>query len=120
MTERITHGRHCTCSACARADWTNPDLAPCGMHGSSCPRKYQPWGLAGEQRRFDPGRDWGHKVRLSVYVEGDQAETQHVADLLLDAIGRCELNSAPGVDFIGCMIEVEHDSPRDQGAGGLR
>ena len=45
--ERITHGRHCTCSACADEDWTNPQLAPCGMHGSSCPREYQPWGPAG-------------------------------------------------------------------------
>lgn len=46
--ERITHGRHCTCSACAREDWTNPELAPCGMHGSSCPRSYRPLGAAGE------------------------------------------------------------------------
>ena len=48
---KITHGRHCTCSACAAEDWTDPRLAPCGMHGSSCPREYQPWGLAGT-------RDW--------------------------------------------------------------
>jgi hypothetical protein len=48
---KITHGRHCTCSACAREDWTSPGIAPCGMHGSSCPRRYQPWGLAGS-------RDW--------------------------------------------------------------
>lgn len=46
--ERITHGRHCTCSACAREDWTNADLAPCGMHGDDCPALYQPWGLAGD------------------------------------------------------------------------
>lgn len=44
---RITHGRHCTCSACAREDWTNPDLAPCGMHGSDCPALYQPVAAAG-------------------------------------------------------------------------
>ena len=43
----ITHGRHCTCSACAREDWTNADLAPCGMHGSDCPALYDPWGPAG-------------------------------------------------------------------------
>lgn len=44
---RITHGRHCTCGACASEDWTNPKLAPCGMHGASCPREYQPRGKAG-------------------------------------------------------------------------
>jgi hypothetical protein len=45
--QKITHGRHCTCSACAREDWTQRRLAPCGMHGSSCPREYQPWGAPG-------------------------------------------------------------------------
>ena len=45
---RITHGRHCTCSACAREDWTNPDLAPCGMHGEDCLALYQPLGFAGD------------------------------------------------------------------------
>lgn len=45
--ERITHGRHCTCSACAREDWTQTHLAPCGMHGPSCPRVYAPLGGAG-------------------------------------------------------------------------
>jgi hypothetical protein len=40
---RRTHGRHCPCSACAREDWTNPNLAPCGMHGPSCPAIYDPY-----------------------------------------------------------------------------
>lgn len=48
MSQRITHGRHCTCSSCAREDWTNPGLAPCGMHGSDCPGLYAPLGLAGD------------------------------------------------------------------------
>ena len=39
---RITHGRHCTCTPCRVEDWTNPALAPCGMHGKDCPREYQP------------------------------------------------------------------------------
>jgi hypothetical protein len=52
-SERITHGRHCTCSACAREDWTNPALAPCGMHGLFCPALYQPWGPAGSHRSAD-------------------------------------------------------------------
>lgn len=38
----LTHGRHCSCSSCAREDWTRPDLAPCGMHGPECPPVYMP------------------------------------------------------------------------------
>jgi hypothetical protein len=38
--KRVTHGRHCPCSACAQEDWTNPRLAPCGMHGPECPAVY--------------------------------------------------------------------------------
>lgn len=45
--ERVTHGRHCLCGACARQDWAEPQLAPCGMHGSSCPPVYAPLGVAG-------------------------------------------------------------------------
>lgn len=45
--DRITHGRHCVCSACARQDWTDSRLASCGMHGASCPARYQPLGMAG-------------------------------------------------------------------------
>lgn len=44
---RVTHGRHCTCGACEREDWTRPDLGPCGMHGKDCPREYAPIALAG-------------------------------------------------------------------------
>lgn len=46
--ERITHGRHCLCSACAAQDWAEPGLAPCGMHGPSCPPVYAPLGAAGD------------------------------------------------------------------------
>jgi hypothetical protein len=42
MSVKLTHGRHCRCSACARQDWAEPGLAPCGMHGSSCPPVYAP------------------------------------------------------------------------------
>ena len=38
----LTHGRHCTCSACRAEDWTQTWIAPCGMHGASCERAYQP------------------------------------------------------------------------------
>ena len=47
-TQRITHGRHCTCTPCRVEDWTNPALAPCGMHGRDCPREYAPLGGAGQ------------------------------------------------------------------------
>jgi hypothetical protein len=39
--KRVTHGRHCTCSACAREDWARI-TGPCGMHGSDCPPVYAP------------------------------------------------------------------------------
>lgn len=45
--ERITHGRHCTCSPCARENWGDPSLSHCGMHGPSCPGVYAPLGPAG-------------------------------------------------------------------------
>jgi hypothetical protein len=38
----VTHGRHCPCTACKQEDWTNPRLAPCGMHGPGCPAAYAP------------------------------------------------------------------------------
>lgn len=37
------HGRHCPCTACAQEDWARPDLAPCGLHGESCPNTYAPY-----------------------------------------------------------------------------
>lgn len=46
--ERITHGRHCACTACARQDWADPRLVACGMHGPDCPPRYQPFGGAGQ------------------------------------------------------------------------
>lgn len=39
---KVTHGRHCSCSACAAEDWTRPELACCGMHGPTCPAVYAP------------------------------------------------------------------------------
>jgi hypothetical protein len=46
----LTHGRHCPCSACAREDWTNPNLAPCGMHGPTCAAVYAPIPRAREEK----------------------------------------------------------------------
>jgi hypothetical protein len=45
--QRVTHGRHCPCSACAREDWTRI-TGPCGMHGAECPAVYAPLGVEGE------------------------------------------------------------------------
>lgn len=50
---RIQHGRHCPCSACQREDWTNPNLAPCGMHGASCPEPARSMQGAGAGIRYD-------------------------------------------------------------------
>jgi hypothetical protein len=41
--QKVTHGRHCPCSACAREDWTRI-TGPCGMHGKDCPAVYAPSG----------------------------------------------------------------------------
>lgn len=46
--QSITHGRHCACSSCAAEDWTDPRLAPCGMHGRGCPARYEALGNAGD------------------------------------------------------------------------
>lgn len=40
---RLTHGRHCKCFSCFQQDWSEPQLAPCGMHGASCPGVYDPY-----------------------------------------------------------------------------
>jgi hypothetical protein len=47
--EHLTHGRHCSCSACAREDWARPELAACGMHGPLCPPVYAPLGAPGDR-----------------------------------------------------------------------
>lgn len=36
-----THGRHCSCRACAAEDWPRV-TSPCGMHGPDCPAVYDP------------------------------------------------------------------------------
>lgn len=45
--QRVTHGRHCICSACKQEDWTRIS-GPCGMHGKDCPAVYAPLGAAGD------------------------------------------------------------------------
>lgn len=57
--EKISHGRHCVCSACAAQDWSDPRLSCCGMHGSSCPPMYAPLGGARRRAGLDlTGIDW--------------------------------------------------------------
>lgn len=53
VAKRVTHGRHCPCSACAREDWTKI-TGPCGMHGAECPAVYDPLPQVaeGRERRF--------------------------------------------------------------------
>jgi len=36
-SNRVTHGRHCSCTPCRAQDWNDPGLAPCGMHPKGCP-----------------------------------------------------------------------------------
>ena len=67
---KITHGRHCICSACAAEDWTNPQLACCGMHGPSCPREYAPLGGAGQRVPSSEPRP-ENPYRLAREVEND-------------------------------------------------
>lgn len=73
--ERISHGRHCTCTPCAQEDWTNPDLAPCGMHGPSCSQQYQPLGGAGEVLPItDPERGSGDRGTSPPSLSAEQAD----------------------------------------------
>lgn len=37
IPNRVTHGRHCSCTPCRAQNWNDPGLAPCGMHPHGCP-----------------------------------------------------------------------------------
>jgi len=74
---QITHGRHCACSACAAQDWSEPQLAPCGMHGSSCPPRYDPWGVAGDPLE-KPCDDCGRPIERPWAYCGDCLGTKFV------------------------------------------
>lgn len=61
--QRVTHGRHCVCSACTAQDWSEPQLAACGMHGPSCLPRYAPLAGAGDVlERLHPCPDCGELV----------------------------------------------------------
>lgn len=82
--ERITHGRHCVCSACAAQDWAEPGLAPCGIHGSSCPLVYAPLGDAGDIVSGSSASvrvDTEPSERPRLYTDGDVAKIANLARL---------------------------------------
>ena len=82
--EHITHGRHCICSACAAEDWTDPEIAFCGMHGPWCPREYQPLGRAGSY--YFPEPPDGKRVYKWVYrVSGQITLTEQDAKDHMDS-----------------------------------
>lgn len=75
-SERVTHGRHCSCYACACQDWSEPGLASCGMHGASCPPEYAPLGSAGDTvavpMRPSPGNLFSGLASLQRMSKHDQ------------------------------------------------
>lgn len=71
--ERITHGRHCRCSSCAREDWSHPDLASCGMHGETCPGVYDPRGRPGDVVPTETARAAADRFFADAALELDSA-----------------------------------------------
>lgn len=79
--ERVTHGRHCICSACGAEDWTNPNLAPCGMHGVGCPPVYAPLGAAGQQVRAAASTSpWLRALSMAVEAVRERDEARAEAE----------------------------------------
>ncbi len=93
--ETITHGRHCTCSACAREDWTDLRFV-CGMHGHECPHSYQPLGAAGEAVTTNPNQA----------VEGS-AVAETFEDALLEEIHGLEDHLAALQHAVSRMLQAE-------------
>jgi hypothetical protein len=62
---KVTHGRHCVCSACKAQDWTEPQLASCGMHGNDCPYPAGdgPLFAPGDEFRLQFHPDWENRFR---------------------------------------------------------
>ncbi|MFI0434093.1 MAG: hypothetical protein ACH36H_13245 [Candidatus Nanopelagicales bacterium] len=100
---RLTHGRHCRCTPCAREDWTRPDLAHCGMHGPSCPAVYAPFAAPCEH-------DWH-------YYDGNETEGTESICSKCRTVRDDAQPIAPDAEpercaFRGCgmpMIDVRHD-----------
>lgn len=108
--QRVTHGRHCKCAACAREDWTNPDLACCGMHGEDCPALYQPWGRAGDY--VDPANVGRATAPYSFTVEVTQRF--HITRELPYEGHPDFLDSEAAAEAITNYIEAHHgDLPPD-------
>lgn len=108
--QRVTHGRHCTCSPCAAQDWADPQLAPCGMHGRECPPVYAPLGAAGELVLVEPGPASG-TIRLTFNVEAQVALSRVTAGWT-DAEARALLDG--DVDALEGAVAVILDRYRDE------
>lgn len=86
--EWITHGRHCICSACAAQDWAEPQLAPCGMHGPSCPPVYAPLGAPGdlaEHPETGEREAWAAKLDAEIEAGKTLELTRHEVEAFLAA-----------------------------------
>lgn len=85
----VTHGRHCPCSACKAEDWTDPRLAPCGMHGADCPREYAPM-------RFGPD-----------FLSGDDGEAFFVRrDLAASPRAALSVGLREGTNLAGYAVDL--------------
>lgn len=51
---------------------------------------------------------WGHKITVSIYVEGPPEKAEEVIDCLSEA-------ALPTIDFMGVAVAEVQDEPRDQG-----
>jgi hypothetical protein len=109
LRERITHGRHCVCSACAAEDWTNPNLAPCGMHGPSCPPVYAPipredaWTASDRRLTKAEGREGRLRWRRDHDYDPARVYVSEPFDIIWDPAGRTEDEDG------GWWLESDHE-----------
>lgn len=101
--ERITHGRHCLCSACAAQDWAEPQLAPCGMHGPSCPPVYAPLGAAGDSVGAVAGA--APQTTRNVITQEDLEERERAGDRQMP--GAWTFATPPPDDYEGRVVCFE-------------
>lgn len=102
--DRVTHGRHCSCGACAREEWSSIG-SPCGMHGESCPAVYDPLGSAGAIVPVTPHRE------ASIRPDGDAEPPAGIP-----ADGEEEADEAAGAATVAGEASTE-DEPATGGWG---
>lgn len=100
---RVTHGRHCSCSACAREDWTRI-TGPCGMHGSDCPRVYAPLADANPNKRL--------KADPDVTPPEDALVIAEVLRRVRDAVGRLGIRADGAIDQADLYHALNDDYER--------